>query len=120
MVNVAPGAIEPEFQAPLLAVVVCVVVSLLVQVMLPPTDTVIGFGAKALVVKVDAPLTIDTGVPDAPDEGVVGVGLAGVEYDEPHPDKTIETSTAAAIRVCIAASLWRLAPQGACRPPTRL
>jgi hypothetical protein len=44
MLNLPPGAIEPEFQAPLFAVDVCDVESLLVHVMVPPTETVIGLG----------------------------------------------------------------------------
>ena len=43
--NVAPGAIEPEFQAPPSAVDVCVTLSLFAHVTVPPTETVIGFGA---------------------------------------------------------------------------
>jgi len=78
MVYFAPGAIAPEFQPG--PVDVCAVESLLVQVTLPPGDTVTGLGAKAVVVRTDAPLTIDTGVPLAPVLGVVGVvGVVGVE-----------------------------------------
>jgi hypothetical protein len=57
---------------------VCVVVSLFVQVTVPPTATVTGFGAKAVVVNVSAPRTIDADTPWLPGEGVSdGVG-AGV------------------------------------------
>jgi hypothetical protein len=58
--KVAPAAIEPEFQAPPSAVEVCVTVSLFVHVTVPPTETAIGFGAKAVVVNPLAPLGIET------------------------------------------------------------
>jgi hypothetical protein len=45
----------------------------LVQVIVPPTAIETGFGEYAVVVKVDEPLTIDTGVPVAVD------GADGVE-----------------------------------------
>jgi hypothetical protein len=44
MLNLAPGAIDPEFQAPPSAVEVCVAESLLVHVTVPPTETAIGLG----------------------------------------------------------------------------
>jgi hypothetical protein len=58
------------------------VLSLFVQVTLPPTPTVMGFGANAVVVMMDAPLTIVTGVPPAPGAGDDGVGVDGDEL--PH------------------------------------
>ena len=61
--NDAPGAMLPEFHDPSSADDVCVVVSLLVQVTVPPAETVTGFGANAFVVLSDEPLVIDTGVP---------------------------------------------------------
>jgi hypothetical protein len=79
MLNFPPGAIEPEFQAPALATEVWVMESLLVHVTVPPTDAAIGFGAKAVVDKVDAPETIDTAPGPADD---VDAGAAG--DDEPH------------------------------------
>ena len=45
MLKDAPGAIVPEFQAPPLAVEVWAMESLLIQVSVLPTDTVIGLGA---------------------------------------------------------------------------
>ncbi len=47
-VNVAPGAIAPEFQTALSDVDVCAIVSSFVQVTLPPTATAIGLGEYAL------------------------------------------------------------------------
>jgi hypothetical protein len=72
MLNVPPGAIPPEFQAPPFATEVCVIESLLVHVTVAPTDTVTGFGEYAVVVSVDDPVTIDTGVPDVGDVVVDG------------------------------------------------
>jgi hypothetical protein len=43
--NFAPGAIEPEFHEPSSPVDVCVVVSLLVHVTVPPALITTGFGA---------------------------------------------------------------------------
>ena len=43
--NVAPGAIVPEFHVPSAAVAVCDVASLFVHVTVPPTAIVTGFGA---------------------------------------------------------------------------
>jgi hypothetical protein len=91
MLNLPPGAIDPESQPPPVADAVCAVLSLLVHVTVPPTEMLTGFGEYAFVVSVDDPLTIDTGVPVAPDEGVVG------EFDDPHPLKTINKSAADAI-----------------------
>jgi hypothetical protein len=68
MLNDPPGAIEPESHAPVFDVDVCGVLSLFVQLTVVPTATLIGFGEYALVVSVDDPLTIETGVP------LVGVG----------------------------------------------
>lgn len=77
--NVPPGTIDPEFHAPLSDVDVCVVLSLLAHVTVPPTATLTGFGANAVDVIVDAPDTIETGVP-GPD--VVGVGEGEVNGAE--------------------------------------
>ena len=85
MLNDPPGAIVPEFHAPLLATDVCVTESLLVHVTVPPTATVTGFGAYAVVVSVDDPETIDTGVPV-----VVGAVVDG-EDEEPHAAANIDT-----------------------------
>jgi len=78
VVNCPPGAMIPEFQAPLVAVDVCDVLSLLVQVTLPPTASVVVPGENAVVVSTDAPFTIETGVPVPPPCIVVG-------DDEPDP-----------------------------------
>ena len=61
--NVAPGAIVPEFQDPSSPTEVCASVSLLVKLRVPPAAIVIGFGAYAVFVKLAARLTMDTGVP---------------------------------------------------------
>ncbi len=67
----------PEFQPPSVAVAVWVVLSLFVQVTLPPRPTVMGLGANAVAVKIEAPLTMETGVPPA-----LGDGDEGVVVDE--------------------------------------
>ena len=61
--NVAPGAIVPEFQDPSSPTEVCASVSLLVQLTVSPAEIVMGFGAYAVFVKLAARLTMDTGVP---------------------------------------------------------
>ena len=85
MLNVAPGAIVPEFHALLFATELCATESLLVHVTVPPTATVTGFGEYAVVVSVDDPDTIDTGVPVV--AGAVGDG----EDEEPHAAASIDT-----------------------------
>jgi hypothetical protein len=84
MLNVPPGAIVPEFHAPLLATELCATESLFVHVTVPPTPTVTGFGAYAVVVSVDDPDTIDTGVPVT-----VGAVVDG-EDEEPHPAASMD------------------------------
>ena len=75
----------PEFQLASLAVAVWVVLSLFIQVTLPPTPTMMGFGAYAVVVNTDAPLTMVTGVPPPPGAGVEGVdGVEGEDDVLPH------------------------------------
>jgi len=97
-VNVPPGLIVPEFHV--LPVEVCAVLSLLVQVTLPPTPTVTGLGANAVVVITDAPPTIETGVPLPPVDGVVGVvGVVGVEYEDPQPEQMTKSAAASARRM---------------------
>ena len=61
--NVAPGAIVPEFHDPSSPTEVCASVSLLVQLTVSPVEIVMGFGAYAVFVKLAARLTIETGVP---------------------------------------------------------
>ena len=61
--NVPPGAMVPEFQAPPSAVAVCGTESALVQATVAPTATVSGLGAKALVVRDDAPAPMLTPAP---------------------------------------------------------
>ena len=96
MLNFPPGAMFPEFHAPLLPVDVCVVVSLLVQVTVPPTATVTGLGANAVVVSKEAPFTIDAGVPPVTGGGGSGDGPCG-EY-APQPNDPIRSADAHAIR----------------------
>jgi hypothetical protein len=79
LLNVAPGAIFPELKDPSSAVAVCVVESLFVQVTDPPTEIETGFGEYAVVVSVDEPFTMETGVP-----GVVGFDGEDGELD-PQP-----------------------------------
>jgi hypothetical protein len=86
MLNDPPGAIVPELNAPLFATDVCVTESLFVHVTVPPTATVTGFGEYAVVVSVDDPDTIDTGVPVV----VVGAVVDG-EDDEPHAAASMDT-----------------------------
>jgi hypothetical protein len=82
-----PGAIDPEFQLLSLAVEVCAVLSLFIHLMVVPTDTVTGFGEKAVVVSVEAPGTIDTCVPVVfPDDGAV--------VDEPQATTDTEATRA--------------------------
>ena len=83
MLNVPPGAIVPELNAPLFATDVCATESLFVHVTVPPTATVTGFGEYAVVVSVDDPDTIDTGVPV-----VVGAVVNG---EEPHAAASMDT-----------------------------
>jgi hypothetical protein len=76
MLNVPPGAIGGEFQVPPFAVDVCDVESLLVHVTVPPAETVTGLGLKAVVVIVDAPMTIDAATL-APEVDIVVEGVDG-------------------------------------------
>jgi hypothetical protein len=57
-----PGESAPELHAPPSAVDVWMVLSLLVHVTESPTATLKGLGVYAVVVNVDAPLTIATDV----------------------------------------------------------
>jgi hypothetical protein len=84
MLKLPPGAIVPEFHAPLLATELCATESLFVHVTVPPTPTVTGFGAYAVVVSVDDPDTIDTDVPVT-----VGAVVDG-EDEEPHPAASMD------------------------------
>jgi hypothetical protein len=72
--NVAPGAIVPEFHDPSSPTEVCASVSLFVQLTVSPAEIVMGFGAYAVLVKPAARLTMDTGVPLAvvPPDGEEG------------------------------------------------
>src|SRR5580693_8549467 len=94
MLKVAPGAITGELQAPPFAVDVCDVESLLVHVTVPPTETVIGLGLKAVVVIVDAPGTIEAATLE-PEDGDVGELVDGEE--EPHATEKPSRSVTAAI-----------------------
>ena len=95
MLKLPPGAITGELQAPPFAVDVCDVESLLVHVTVPPTETVIGLGLKAVVVIVDAPMTIDA----ATLEPEVGVGEAVDGEDELHATEKLSRIAAVAIRM---------------------
>jgi len=86
MLNDPPGAILPELHAPLFETEVWVVESLFVHVTVPPTATVTGFGEYAVVVSVDDPDTIETGVPVV----VVGAVVDG-EDEEPHAAANMDT-----------------------------
>ena len=79
--KLAPGASVPEFHAPPSAVEVCAMLSELVHVTVPPAEMLIGLGENALVVRVDAPATIATGVPEGAPGAVppLCVGDAGEE-----------------------------------------
>src|ERR1700722_6826886 len=96
MLKLPPGGITGEFQAPPFAVDVCDVESLLVHVTVPPTETVIGLGLKAVVVIVDAPGTID-----APtlEPGDVGIGEAVDGEDELHATEKQSRIATGAIRM---------------------
>lgn len=101
----APGEMKPVANDLLSAVASWVVVSLFVKVTTVPTGTVIGLGANAVVVSVEAPRTIDTaiGVGDVGVVGVVGVvGAVGVEGDEeslPQPPAASTDASATAMNV---------------------
>jgi hypothetical protein len=71
-----PGVIEPVAKAWLSAVASCVVTSLFTQVIVLPTATMIGLGENAVVVRLAAPRTIETLIPEA--GGAVGLVGAGV------------------------------------------
>jgi hypothetical protein len=91
MLNVPPGAMAPEVHAPPFATEVCVTESLFVHVTVPPTATVAGLGENAVVVSVDDPDTIETGVPVVLGEVVDG-------DDELHAEERVNTKIASAIR----------------------
>src|SRR5579872_4074710 len=109
VLKLPPGAIGGDVHAPLFATDVCVTESLLTQVTLLPTATVIGFGANAVDVSVDAPLTMATLLPP-PDVGVVG------DDDEPQAVVTARTQMATATRKLMP-SLRLPARQIHCLPP---
>jgi hypothetical protein len=100
VLNCPPGPIDGELHAPLLAVEVCAVLSLLIHVTVVPTVTLSGFGEYAVVVIVDAPLTIETEVPDVPDpDPEVAVPVEGADGEsELHADKRPKRTTAQPIR----------------------
>jgi len=99
-VNDPPGAIPPESQPAPSDVDVCVIVSVLDHVTLPPTFTATGFGEYALAPLVEAFTVIDTeldGVGVGVGVGVgagVGVGVGAGELDDPHPAANAITATA--------------------------
>jgi hypothetical protein len=111
MLNVPPGAIPPEFQAPPFATEVCVIESLLVHVTVAPTDTVTGFGEYAVVVSVDDPVTIDTGVPDVGDVVVDG-------EDELQATERVNRKMTSAVRTSMS-NLLRCSSANPLPDPTR-
>jgi len=112
--KLAPGAIDPEFQPPPSAVDVCVVLSLFIQVTVPPTETAIGFGTKAVEVKLLAPLGIETVTPPGVGDGVgdgVGEGAGdgdgdgdgdGLDGEDADPQPVNEASSNAVPMIRIA------------------
>ena len=125
LLKLAPGAMLPEFQAPPSPVDVCVVLSLFVHVTVPPTATLIGLGENAVVVSVDEPLTIETGVPppagagDGDGEGEgdgVGEGVDG-ESVEPQPITKAVKSVTKKIRY---EDMYEFLPQGRSRRNRKL
>jgi hypothetical protein len=100
MLKLPPGGITGEFQAPPLAVDVCDVESLLVHVTVPPTETVIGLGLKAVVVIVDAPMTIDAATLE-PEGDVVVEGVDG--EDEVHAAGKPSRAATSATRIMLCA-----------------
>jgi hypothetical protein len=86
LLNVAPGNIDPELNDPSSPVAVCAIESLLVQVTVPPTEIETGLGEYAVVVNLDEPLTIETGVPVVLFVVVVVVVFDGAEGElDPQP-----------------------------------
>jgi hypothetical protein len=97
MLNVPPGAIVPEFQAPLLATELCATESLFIHVTVAPTATVTGLGEYALVVNVDEPDTMETGVLDVLGEVVDG-------DDELQAVETVNARMASGMRIVMKTS----------------
>ena len=98
MLNLPPGGMAPESQ--LAPVDVCAMLSAFVHVTVPPTATAMGFGANAFAPFVDAPATIDAGVPVWVGDGVGdgdGDGAAGDEYDDPHANDAASSVAAKTI-----------------------
>jgi hypothetical protein len=91
MGNLPPGAIDPEFHVPPFAVEVWATTSLLIQVTVPPTATVMGLGEYAVDVRVAEPATIEALTLD-PDGAGVGVGVDG--EDEPQATDAASSSVA--------------------------
>jgi len=111
-VNDPPGAIVPESQVPLSPVDVCGVESLFIHVTLPPVLIEIGLGEYAVVVRTDAPATIETGEPPPP--LIVG-GFEGDVDEEPQPNETDKIAAAIASRLsmmtsCMVATSSNLLP----------
>jgi hypothetical protein len=96
VLNVPPGAIVPDVHAPVFETELCATESLFIQVTVPPTATVTGFGENAVVVSVDDPETMDTGMPD------VGAVVDG--EDELHAEARVNTKMASAVRTIMKTS----------------
>jgi hypothetical protein len=97
VLNLPPGAMFPEFQALVFDVDVCVVASLFVHVTVDPAATVIGFGTYAVVVRTEAPLTMEIDIPE-PDGVGVGAGAGEDDDEQATANDNPSNNTAAAIR----------------------
>ena len=91
------GWITPESQAPPLAVDVWAVLSLFLHITVVPTEMFRGFGAYAVVVSVDAPLTMLALVLEPEGKGI-GAGDGAGDVLLPHPMETVKTIMAMVIR----------------------
>jgi len=109
----------PEFHVPLSAVDVWAVTSLLTQTTVPPTATLSGLGAYAVVVNADAPATIETVAPCGvgPGAGGVGkdangdgVGETGTDVEPPHPDDATSSAAPASRQRTIGGCRSRMTP----------
>jgi hypothetical protein len=100
--NWPPGAIGPDCHDPSVAVESCVLVSLFIHVIVVPAATSIGFGAYAVVVSDEAPLTIETAIGADGDGGFDG---DEGEYDEdPQPAVNASNIPPATMRTIMFAS----------------
>lgn len=91
------GWITPESQVPPLAVDVWAVLSLFLHITVVPTEMFRGFGEYAVVVSVDAPLTMLALVLEPEGKGI-GEGDGAGDVLLPHPMETVKTIMAMVIR----------------------